>query len=216
MHEKWNDSIVPMYASFHPSSMTSRFFSFSHRFAGWWGHDPLTRFNMTAPFSPIAGAQGFQQSNPSVLAIASLLGSLQIFKEVGMMPPLREQSLGLTANLEAKLHVSKYFVPVEQVAATRSLDAFPETQPRFTIITPRDPNSRGAQLSLLFLPESSGVMNKVFEGLSSYGVIGDKREPNVIRLTPAPLFNTDEDVVRAALCLEEVLDSLHPTVTVKT
>jgi kynureninase len=113
-----------------------------------------------------------------------------------------------SANLEAKLHLSKYFVPVEQVATTPSLDAFPETLPRFTIITPRDPNSRGAQLSLLFLPESSGVMEKVFEGLSSYGVIGDKREPNVIRLTPAPLFNTDEDVLRAALCLEEVLDSL--------
>ena len=157
---------------------------------------------MPSTFSPIIGAQGFQQSNPSVLDIASLLGSLQVFKEVGMMLPLRERSLRLTTDLETKLELSKHYVPLEEVVAVA------DRRPGFTIITPKDPNSRGAQLSLLFLPQGCTVTTKVFDGLFSYGVIGDKREPDVIRLTPAPLYSTDEDVSRAVLYLEKVLDSL--------
>jgi kynureninase len=178
---------------------------FLHRYAGWWGHDPSTRFDMTPMFSPIAGAQGFQQSNPSVLCIASLLGSLRIFKEVGMMASLRARSEKLTAALEMQLQRSKYFISLE---AKCSANPFQENKPGFTIITPTDANCRGAQLSLLFLPEGSQVMNRAHAGLSGYGVVGDKREPDVIRLTPAPLYNTDEDVKNAALYLERVLDSL--------
>jgi kynureninase len=173
---------------------------FEPRFAGWWGHDPTTRFAMPPKFSPIEGAQGFQQSNPSVLASASLFGSLQIFKEAGMMQPLRERSVQLTAALEKLLMQSKYFVPVD-VAPTRQSD-----KPAFTIITPTDPNSRGAQLSLLFLP--SGVMQSIHDTLSSLGVIGDERKPDVLRLAPAPLFNTLKDCEQGALLLERALDNL--------
>ncbi|KAJ7046686.1 pyridoxal phosphate-dependent transferase [Mycena alexandri] len=181
VHEKWKETELP-------------------KFAGWWGHDPATRFTMPPKFSPIEGAQGFQQSNPGILVAASLLGSLQIFKDVGMMQVLRERSLQLTAALETLLKQSKYFVPVEEAATRQS------TKPAFTIITPADPNSRGAQLSLLFLP--SGVMQSVHDGLTSLGVIGDERRPDVIRLAPAPLFNRIEDCERGATALERVLDSL--------
>ncbi|KAJ7710002.1 pyridoxal phosphate-dependent transferase [Mycena rosella] len=181
VHEKWKETELP-------------------KFAGWWGHDPATRFAMPPKFSPIEGAQGFQQSNPSILASASLLGSLQIFKEAGMMQPLRERSVQLTAALEKLLMQSKYFVPVDE-ASTRQSDT-----PAFTIITPIDPNSRGAQLSLLFLP--SGVMQSVHDALTSLGVIGDERKPDVIRLAPAPLFNTLEDCKQGALSLERVFDNL--------
>ncbi|KAJ7343575.1 pyridoxal phosphate-dependent transferase [Mycena albidolilacea] len=181
VHEKWKESELP-------------------KFAGWWGHDPATRFAMPPKFSPIEGAQGFQQSNPGILVAASLLGSLQIFKEAGMMKPLRERSLQLTGALENLLTKSKYFVPPEEASARQS------TKPAFTIITPADPDSRGAQLSLLFLP--SGVMQKVHNALNSLGVISDERNPDIIRLAPAPLFNTLKDCEQGAIMLERVLDNL--------
>lgn len=81
-------------------------------------------------------------------------------------------------------------------------------QPGFTIITPRDPESRGSQLSLLFLPPNSDVMGRVFGALSAMGVVGDERRPDVIRLTPAPLYSTLGDCERAALCLEEAFKGL--------
>lgn len=156
-----------------------------------------TRFQMAPNFSPIPGAQGFQQSNPAVLTVASLLGSLQTFEKAGMMGPLRERSKMLTGKLESLLRQSKFFVSPEQSSARNN--------PGFTIITPTDPGSRGAQLSLLFLPRGSGVMEKVFTGLREWGVIGDDRKPDVIRLAPTPLYNTEEDVEAAAKYLDVIL-----------
>ncbi|KAK0503159.1 pyridoxal phosphate-dependent transferase [Armillaria luteobubalina] len=185
MHEKWNERESP-------------------RHAGWWGNEPATRFEMRPTFSPILGAQGFQQSNPSVLSVASLLGSLQTFKEAGMMTPIRERSLQLTGTLEKLLKQSKYFIVVTEVYRKKN-DA---DTPGFTIITPEDPESRGAQLSLLFLPEGSGVMEKINDALTSYGIIADERRPDVIRLAPAPLYNTLQDCEVAASCLEKVFEEL--------
>ncbi|KAG5653964.1 hypothetical protein H0H81_008832 [Sphagnurus paluster] len=182
MHEKWNNIQLP-------------------KFAGWWGHELSTRFQMPPTFSPIAGAQGFQQSNPCILALASLLGSLRVFKEAGMLTPVRERSLLLTGTLEKLLVKSDYFVFLDQL---RQL--YPQAgsgKPGFTIITPADPDQRGAQLSLLILPAESGLMHKIFASLSDYGVIGDEREPDVIRLAPNPLYNTIHDCEQAAQYLEQ-------------
>lgn len=158
---------------------------------------------MPPKFSPIPGAQGFQQSNPCVLAVASLLGSLQVVKEAGMMPALRERSLQLTSALESFLVKSKYFVPVDRVSNSTDF-----AKPGFTIITPTKPSARGAQLSLLFLPSGSGVMRKIFDALVKEGVIGDEREPDVIRLAPTPLYNTLKDCEHAAESLEKAFSTL--------
>ncbi|KAG5635871.1 hypothetical protein H0H81_009829 [Sphagnurus paluster] len=178
-----------------------------HLFAGWWGHQLSTRFAMPPTFSPIVGAQGFQQSNPCVIAIASLLGSLRVFKAAGMMPAIRARSLILTSTLESRLVASKYFVPTSDVGQQYPQPA--HGKPGFTIITPSNPEQRGAQLSLLFLPIGSGVMQKIFGRLSDYGVIGDEREPDVIRLAPAPLYNTLKDCEDAARYMEEAFGSLE-------
>ena len=118
------------------------------------------------------------------------------------MGPLRERSKMLTGKLEALLRQSKFFVPPEQASARR--------HPGFTIITPTDPESRGAQLSLLFLPRGTGIMGRVFTGLKEWGVIGDSRKPDVIRLAPIPLYNTEEDVEAAAGYLNVVLSRVVP------
>jgi kynureninase len=62
----------------------------------------------------------------------------------------------------------------------------------FTIITPKDPNRRGCQLSLLFADRGK----EVFERITEAGIVADWREPNVIRIAPVPLYNTFEDCYR--------------------
>ncbi|CAL1704841.1 unnamed protein product [Somion occarium] len=179
------------------------------RNAGWWGHDPTTRFTMPPKFKAIPGAQGFQQSNPSVLATVSLLGSLEVFHAAGGMHPLRERSLKLTGHLESLLHKSRWWVPPATAAARMERDDDPDSSIGFTIITPTDPSSRGSQLSLVFLPANGRTMPAVMAELAARGVIGDSRKPDVIRLAPAALYNTWEDVERAVEVLEEVMLELN-------
>lgn len=177
------------------------------RFAGWWGHDPATRFAMPPQFSAIPGAQGFQQSNPSVLATVALLGSLQLFREAGGMQPLRARSLRLTGHLEQLLHKSRFWIAPD-VAGQVELQKEAADVFGFTIITPSDPAQRGSQLSLVFFPAGGKTMPKVMDALAQRGVIGDSRKPDVIRLAPCALYNTFEDVDRAVEVLEEVLEGL--------
>jgi len=190
VHESWDDRI-------------------STNYAGWWGHDQTTRFQMPPKFSPIRGAQGFQQSNPSVLCTASLLGSLQIFKEAGMIPALRARSVQLTGYLEAQLRKSAFFVAVEDVPSLYPADGpTANAKPAFTIITPSSPNSRGTQLSVAFLPLGAGVMQKANDALKARGVIGDERQPDVIRLAPTALYNNSEDCDKAVVILDKVIESI--------
>ncbi|KAJ3217792.1 hypothetical protein HDU81_000745 [Chytriomyces hyalinus] len=153
------------------------------RFSGWWGSDPSTKFTMDNQFHPIAGAAGYRLSNPSVLATTSLLGSLQTFSKTSMAE-LREKSMLLTGYLEYLLNLIK------------------EEKPLFQIITPSDPEQRGCQLSLLFVP---GHMERVFDALLEKGVLADERRPDVIRISPAPLYSTFEDCFKVFEALREVL-----------
>lgn len=174
------------------------------RYAGWWGHDLSTRFQMPPLFKPIPGAQGFQQSNPNVLSIASLLGSLEVFKAAGGMAALRAKAAPLTRYLERLLETSPRYVQPEAAAAYPA-----DGKPAFTIITPRDPTARGSQLSLMILPSAAeGLMDKVFEALLARGVVGDERRPNVIRLTPTALYNRFEDCRSAAIALDEAFETI--------
>lgn len=146
------------------------------RFAGWWGHEASTRFQMGPHFVPTPGADGWQQSNPPILAMAPLRASLELFDRAGMAA-LRGKSQRLTAYLQSLIHAQ--------------LDDVLE------ILTPVDPAQRGAQLSLRVRGgrEQGRVL---FEHLAAHGVLGDWREPDVIRISPAPLYNTHADVLRFA------------------
>jgi kynureninase len=139
------------------------------RFAGWWGNDKDARFRMEPQFQPIAGAEGWQLSNPSILSMAALRASMDIFDEVGM-ERLRAKSERLTTYLEFLL---------EQ-----------KPQEGFSIITPRDPAQRGAQLSLRVTKNGRAVC----ESLAQHGIICDWREPDIMRVAPVPLYNSFLDV----------------------
>jgi kynureninase len=148
------------------------------RLAGWWGNDPDTRFRMQLQpeFIPQFGADGWQVSNPPILALAPIRASMALFDEVGM-PALRAKSECLTAYL---LYL---------------LDQMPAGY--FDIITPRDPAQRGCQLSLLVRDHPKERLR----ALADAGVVGDFREPNVIRIAPVPLYNTFHEVWRFAQIL---------------
>jgi kynureninase len=139
------------------------------RFAGWWGHDEMTRFQMGPDFHPMVGAEGWQLSNPPILALAALRASLKIFSEAGV-ERLRAKSVSLTGYMEALLG--------EQAS------------PKFSIITPREDERRGAQLSIR-LPGSGRELR---DRLASAGVIGDWREPDTLRVAAVPLYNSYQDV----------------------
>lgn len=148
---------------------------YTNRLAGWWGNDKQTRFVMANKFHPVAGAAGFQLSNPSVLDITSLCASLEVFQLAGGIAELRKKSLRLTAYLESLLN---------QMSE--------EDKKLFGIVTPSDPEQRGAQLSIKL---SDGLLGTVMKELETRGVIVDERKPDIIRVAPAPLYNTFEDCV---------------------
>ncbi|MEO6103716.1 MAG: kynureninase, partial [Pseudoxanthomonas sp.] len=145
------------------------------RFAGWWGHEKKTRFQMGPEFVPTPGAEGWQLSNPPILGLAPLLASLELFDKAGGIAALRTKSEKLTGFLEALI----------RARVTDTLQ----------IITPIEPGRRGCQLSLR-VTGGRERGRELFEYLSSIGTIGDWREPDVIRISPAPLYNKFMDVYR--------------------
>ena len=146
------------------------------RFAGWWGHDAATRFRMGPEFVPSPGADGWQLSNPPILALAPLRVSLELFAEAGM-DRLRAKSERLTGYLEALIHRDCADV--------------------LEVVTPAEPARRGCQLSL----RVAGGRERgraLFDFLAARGIIGDWREPDVIRISPVPLYNSHADLRRFA------------------
>jgi len=147
------------------------------RFAGWWGNDPKTRFAMGPEFVARAGADGWQLSNPPIMALAPLLASLQLFDRVGM-DALHAKSRAVTGYLRALL---AEWAP-----------------PGCRIVTPDAPGTHGAQLSIAFEHDARARHAE----LGRRGIVCDFREPNIVRLAPAPLYNgyADARAAAAALC----------------
>ncbi|PKA82277.1 kynureninase [Ulvibacter sp. MAR_2010_11] len=150
------------------------------RFTGWWGHNKQTRFNMRHEFDALPGAEGWQLSNPPILSMAAIRASLDTFERAGF-ENLRKKTVKLTGYLEFLI------------------DAMNDD--RINIITPRNPEERGCQLSI----QVKQANKEVHTRLTASGVISDWREPDVIRVAPAPLYNSFEDVFRFSEKLKQVL-----------
>jgi len=155
-----------------------------NRFAGWWGYQEAQRFKMEKGFLPEAGADGWQVSCTQVMPMALYFASLQIFEKAGFIEPLRVKSKTLTSYL---------FYIIDQVNMILGFE-------QFEIITPLSENDRGAQVSII--AKQNG--KEIFEKLTANNVLGDWREPNVIRLSPVPLYNSFEDVFRTGELLLQI------------
>ena len=154
------------------------------RFAGWWGNNKDVRFKMGPQFDPTPGADGWQLSNPPILGLAPLRASLDQY-ERATMPALRAKSESLTGYLE------------------RLIDA--DLRDVLQVVTPRDAAQRGCQLSIRVIGGRERGRG-LFDFLATRGVLGDWREPDVIRISPVPLYNTHADVLRFARTVREWRD----------
>jgi kynureninase len=152
------------------------------RFAGWWGHDRASRFDMGPEFRPMPGAEGWQLSNPPVFSLTPLIASLELFDRAGMAA-LRAKSRRLTGYLETQL--------AERLPG------------RIRVLTPPDPEQRGCQLSLA-VEAGPDRGREVFDRLAEAGIVCDWREPDVIRVAPVPLYNRFQDCRRFVDVLVEI------------
>lgn len=151
------------------------------KFHGWWSTKPEVRFEMDRVVDEPASADSWSVSNPSILAMAPVLASLEMFDEVGM-ETLRAKSKRLTAYLEEMLRALCQDRPIE-------------------VITPADPDQRGSQLSVRVTSEPADSLAHRLR--HEYGVIADARRPDVIRLAPIAMYSTFHDCWRAATALRD-------------
>lgn len=159
-----------------------------NRFAGWWGYKEEKRFKMEKGFVPELGADGWQVSCTQVMPMALYHASLSLFEKAGFMDTLRTKSKTLTSYLCYIISQVNTFLGEDQ----------------FKIITPKNEEDRGAQVSII--AKANG--KKIFDQLVANNVLGDWREPNVIRLSPVPMYNSFEDVFRTG----ELLLSISQTI----
>jgi kynureninase len=148
------------------------------RFAGWWGHDKETRFKMGPEFKPISGAEGWQLSNPPIFQLAALRASLEIFEEAGIKN-LREKSVQMTGYFEYLL---------KQCCASVC-----------DIVTPANSQERGAMLCL----RMKAPPQKLVEQFKNLGIIADFRNPDILRMTPAPLYTRYLDIYKMVQIIKE-------------
>ena len=157
-----------------------------NRFAGWYGHNKERRFKMEPDFDPVHGADGWQISNLPILSLAPYLASVEMFAEVGMDKLIAKRNL-ITSYLEFVLHE----IDKELEGAD------------FEILTPSNQEERGCQLSVYL----HGQGRELFDRLMKNGVITDWREPNVIRLAPAPFYCSFEDMYEFGQILKELISN---------
>ena len=155
-----------------------------NRFAGWYGHNKERRFKMEPDFDPVHGADGWQISNLPILSLAPYLASVEMFAEVGMDKLIAKRNL-ITSYLEFVLH-----------EIDKDLEGAD-----FEILTPANQEERGCQLSVYL----HGQGRELFERLMKNGVITDWREPNVIRLAPAPFYCSFEDMYEFGQVLKQLI-----------
>jgi len=153
------------------------------RFGGWWGHDKEDRFKMEPDFNPMKGAEGWQLSNAPVFSMAVHRAALDLFDKTSMKE-LCAKSEKLSGFFEFVVdHISE------------------SSDGQFEIITPRDPNERGCQISIL----AHGAGRELYDELMAQGVVVDFREPNVIRCAPVPMYNSFMDVYGFGKALNRAL-----------
>ena len=152
-----------------------------NRFAGWWGHNKQTRFNMRHEFDAIPGAEGWQLSNPAILSMAAIRASLDLFEAAGFKNIIKK-SKSLTGFLEFLINEL--------------------SDNRINIITPKNSEERGCQLSI----QVKSANKNLHTQLTKNDVISDWREPDVIRVAPAPLYNSYQDVFEFVQRLKKVLN----------
>jgi kynureninase len=152
------------------------------RLEGWWSTDPTSRFQMKPVSQPQSSADAWSLSNPPIFAMGPVRTSLNLFDEVGM-DAVRARSLRLTGYLRGLL---------ETLVERSDLE----------IVTPAPDEQHGAQISVRVRVDVAALTERLS---SNWGVVADERQPDIIRLAPAPLYCTFHDCWRAVDALGQEL-----------
>lgn len=162
--------------------LNRRHFGVAPGLAGWWGSNKQAQFDMTHDFMPAHHAGALQIGTPPILALAPLAGTLAIHHQAGM-ENLRTKSLALTDFLRELAEA--FLVPLG-----------------FSVATPPEPARRGGHIALVHENAAS-----LCRALRLNGVVPDFRPPDIVRLAPAPLYNTFGDCVETVRRLAEITAS---------
>lgn len=160
--------------------VNSKHFGKNPGLAGWFGSAKEKQFDFSTQMIPGTDAGAYQVGTPHILSSAPLLGSLEMFKEVGITA-IREKSLKLT----------NYMMMLMEL----ELDEY-----NFCIANPRESLKRGGHI-LLVHEEAA----RICKALKEHQVIPDFRSPNGIRLAPVALYNSFEDVWRTVQILKTIM-----------
>ena len=153
------------------------------RLEGWWGNDVSNRFKMQRTYTPSLSAESWCMSTPPVMMLAAHKAALQVFAAAGF-DNLLVKSKALSEYL--------FFV----------LDEIDKAGEKFSIITPRNNEEHGAQVSISIHKNAKAV----FDTLLPLGIFADWREPNVIRIAPVPLYNSFEEIFIFADTLRQLIN----------
>ena len=145
---------------------------------GWMGH--RQPFEFEPHYQPDEGINQLQTGTPSILSMSALDAALSCFEGINAAQ-LREKSLAL----------SEMFLSILEKDSTSS---------ELTLVSPRSPHLRGAQLSF-----SHSQAFPISQALIEAGVIVDFRSPNLIRLGFSPLFLSFAEVAKGASSLTQII-----------
>ncbi|PVB59427.1 kynureninase [Labrenzia sp. 011] len=143
---------------------------------GWMGHEAPFAFDLD--YRPVSGVGRMTVGTPAVLSLSGLHAALDVFEDVDMAD-IRRKSISL----------SELFIAEVEARC-----------PQLELVSPRDPQARGSQVSFRF-EEGYTVM----QALIARGVIGDFRAPDVMRFGFAPLYLSHGEIVDAAAILADIL-----------
>ena len=146
--------------------------------SGWWGHQ--RPFDMADHYEPAQGIRRFLCGTQSILSMSLIECGLDVFLKTDMQK-IREKSLNLT---------DLFIQLVEQECAEFG----------FELITPIDHLQRGSHVSYC---HEHGYA--IVQALVARGVIGDYREPAVLRFGVTPLYLSHEDIWHAVQHLKQVM-----------
>ncbi len=153
------------------------------RLEGWWGNDSSNRFKMEATFTPSPTAESWSLSTTPMLLMAAHKAALEIFEQAGF------------DNLLAKGKALGSYLFF-------ALDHINQPEEKFNIITPRNADERGCQVSISVHHNARSV----FKTLLPLGIFADWRDPNIIRVAPVPLYNSFEEIFIFADTLRQLLN----------
>ena len=152
----------------------------SQPLTGWLGH--IKPFDFEVEYQPANDINKFICGTPPIIAYKAIESGLEIFKDLSIIE-IREKSIKL----------SEMFIQLMQQECTEF---------GFMLFSPKNSEQRGSQIS--FLHENA---YSIIQALISHGIIGDYREPNVMRFGISPLYMRFEDVWNAITCLREIMQT---------